>query len=99
MTPPGCRPASPPPSIRRRETASTSFSLPASLLRPVRRCGFDNPHRPIAGHKGLRSHPPNVGLGYLLNPVHSAEELAPIVITRLIGCQLRCQPRIVVQSA
>src|SRR5207237_8899098 len=78
--------------------------MPASLLTSALRLrgwwrGLDDSHGAVGWHKRLRSHSPDVCFCYLIDAIHRADQLLPIVIPRLVYRELKCQAYIVYQAA
>src|ERR1035438_10035471 len=79
---------------QRRKTVGASLSTPLrsgsrARWRPAHK--FDDPNCPVPGDKCLVGDAPNVGLGDVLDAVDGAEQFAPVVITRLIQAERKCQ--------
>src|SRR5437016_11142750 len=78
--------------------------MPASLLTSALRLrgwwrGLDDSHGAVGWQKRLRSHSPDVCFCHLIDAIHRAEQLPPIVIPRLVYRELKCQAFIVCQAA
>src|SRR5439155_19591333 len=77
--------------------------MPASLLTSALRLrgwwrGLDDSHGAVGRHERLRSHSPYVCFCYLIDPIHRAEQLPPIVVSRLIESELKRQTFVVRQT-
>src|SRR6266566_3906370 len=85
---------------RLAKAVSISLSLLTSALR-LRGWwrGLDDSHGAVGWHKRLRSHSPDVCFCHLIDAIHRAEQLPPIVIPRLVYRELKCQAFIVCQAA
>src|SRR5947209_17719133 len=77
--------------------------MPASLLTSALRLrgwwrGLDDSHGAVGWHKRLRSHSPDVCFCHLIDAIHRAEQLPPIVVSRLIESELKRQTFVVRQT-
>src|ERR1035441_22790 len=85
-------------SLRRYSLLFRSFAGRRTRL-AARRLGLNDADDAVGLGECLVRNPPDVGLGHLVHAVEIAEQLAPIAVTRLVGCKLLRQPLVAGQPA